>query len=369
MSNPKYEISLLTPSGDMIADLSGFNMLTWARAEKKVGVAELWIPEQAILSPSFLAVDQIIEIERNGGILNETAYFLRYAAVYDDADGNGFYYLKAYDANYLLKSRIIASYSQSAEAAKSGYADDMMKELVDENIVSATDTDRNIANLTIASDLSLGAVIDKAMAWDNLLSALQDIAKTSTDRGTYLSFDVVRASRGNFQFRTYTGQRGKDHTQSSGDMIEVSEGVNFQQPNVILFDRVDEANVAYAGGRGVADDREITEQEDTTRSKASSYNRREVFVDARNTTTTAELEDKAFAALEENKPKKSMTGYLVDTDGCQYGIDYGFGDLVTATAKGYTMDCHLSAMSAIVSANQEMGSRAETLTTALRGDL
>ena len=73
--------------------------------------------------------------------------------------------------------------------------------------------------------------------------------------------------------------------------------------------------------------------------------------------------------MEENKPKKSMTGYLVDTDGCQYGIDYGFGDLVTATAKGYTMDCHLSAMSAIVSANQKIGTRVETLTTALRGEL
>ena len=370
---PKYTVTLLTPSGTPIADLSGFNMLTWARAENTDGVAELWIPEEKIASPSFLAVDQIIEIERDGGILNETAYFLRYAELFDDIDGRGFYHLKAYDANYLLTSRIVAYASLSSQASKSDYADDMCKEVVDENLVSATDTDRNLSNLTIAPDLSLGASIDKAMAYDNVLSALRDFAQTSTDRGTYLAFDVVRTSRANFEFRTYTGQRGQDHTQGgdAGLRLIGPQYGNLQNAKVVLFDRKAEANVAYAGGHGEASSRETYEAEDTVRSKASPYNRREIFVDARNTETgnTAQLEDKAYSGLEENKPKSYMTGNLVDTDGFRYGIDYGFGDKVTATAKGYTMDCHLSAMSAIVSANQEMGSRVETLTTALRGEL
>jgi len=368
----KYAVTLLTPSGTPIKDLSGFNMLQWVRSENKVGVAELWY-SAAKLNPGFLAVDQIIEIERNGGILNETSYFLRFAEYYMDAQRREFVHLLAYDANYLLTSRIIAYASLSSQASKSDYADDMCKEVVNENLISATDTDRNLSNLTIAPDLSLGASIDKAMAYDNVLSALRDFAQTSTDRGTYLAFDVVRASRANWQFRTYAGQRGQDHTHGgdAGLRLIGPQYGNLQNAKIILFDRKAEANVAYAGGRGEASDRELYEAEDTTRSKASPYNRREIFVDARNTEAgnTAQLEDKAYSGLEENKPKSYMTGSLVDTDGFRYGIDYGFGDKVTATAKGYTTDCHISAMSAVVTADAGTGRKEEELMVSLRGEL
>lgn len=369
----KYAVTLLTPSGTPIKDLSGFNMLQWVRSENKVGVAELWYPA-AKLNPGFLAVDQIIEIERNGGILNETSYFLRFAEYYMDAQRREFVHLLAYDANFLLTSRIVAYASLSSQASKSDYADDMCKEVVDENLVSATDTDRNLSNLTIAPDLSLGASINKAMAYDNVLSALRDFAQTSTDRGTYLAFDVVRTSRANFEFRTYTGQRGQDHTQGgdAGLRLIGPQYGNLQNAKVVLFDRKAEANVAYAGGRGEASDRELYEAEDTTRSKASPYNRREIFIDARNVEVgnTAQLEDKAYTGLEANKPVQTLTGNLTDTKGFRYNIHYGFGDLVSATAFGYTFDCHLDKISAIVRPLDALNNgQIEILTTMLSGEL
>jgi len=346
-------------------------MLQWSRAENKVGVAELWLPAKMV-SPSFLQVDQIIEIERNGGVLNETSYFLRFVEYYEQADGTELIHLLGYDANYLLDSRIIAYASESSEGNKSDYADDMMKEVVDENLVNPTDADRDVPNITVAGDLSLGPSVDMAIARDNVLRACQDISELATDRGTYLVFDTVMVSRNSYQFRTYTGQRGQDHSQggSAGLRLVGPQYGNLQNAKIILFDRRDERNLAYAGGEGEAADRVVSELEDTTRTSASPYNRREVWVDARNTTSQAEREDRGYQALEKYRPVRTLTGNLVDTRGFRFGIHYGFGDLVTATAFGYTVDCHIDKISAVVRPLQVMsGGKVEMLSIGLRGEL
>ena len=175
----RYNINLLSSTGTLIKNLSAFSMLQWARAVNKVGVAELWLPAKLIPSPSFLAVDQVLEIERNGGILNETAYFLRFVEYYQQEDGTEMVHLLGYDLNYLLDGRIVAYAAGSSQGDKSDYADDMMKEYVDENLVNPTDTDRDTPNITVASDKSLGPSIDMAMARDNVLRALQDIAEVA----------------------------------------------------------------------------------------------------------------------------------------------------------------------------------------------
>jgi hypothetical protein len=348
-------------------------MLQWARAENKVGVAELWLPAK-LIDPSFLQVDQILEIERNGGILNETSYFLRFAEYYEQQDGAEIAHLLGYDANYLLSSRIIAYAAGSSQGNKSGNVDDLMKEYVDENLVNPTDSDRDVPNFTVAGDLSLGPSVDVAMARDNVLDALSDLVELSTDRGTYLSFDVVRVARNSFQFRTYTGQRGLDHSQggSAGLRLVGPQYGNLKNAKIVLFDRREERNVAYAGGQGEGTAREVEEVEDTTRSSASQYNRREVWVDARNIDLgdTAALQDRGNLALEKYRSIQTLTGDIVDTKGFRFGVHYGFGDLVTATAFGYTVDCHIDKISAVVKPAAVSGAgQVETITTSLRGDL
>ena len=370
----RYNVNLLSSSGALIKNLSAFTMLQWARAVNKVGVAELWLPAKLIPSPSFLAVDQVLEIERNGGILNETAYFLRFVEYYQQQDGAEIVHLLGYDLNYLLDSKIIAYSAGSSQGDKSDYADDMMKEYVDENLVNPTDTDRTTPNLTVAGDLGLGPSIDMAMARDNVLRALQDISETANENGTYLAFDVVRLARNSYQFRTYTGQRGLDHTSSGSAGLRLigPQYGNLKNAHTVLFNRSEERNVAYAGGQGEGSAREVEEVENTTRSQASQYNRREIWIDARNVDAgnTAALQDKGYQALEKNKPVNTLTGDLVDTRGFRYGIHYGFGDLVPATAFGYTTNCHIDKMSAVVKPAIISGlGQSETITAKLEGIL
>lgn len=39
----------------------------------------------------------------------------------------------------------------------------------------------------------------------------------ANENGVYLAFDVVRTAPAAFQFRTYAGQRGTNHSRTSGD--------------------------------------------------------------------------------------------------------------------------------------------------------
>lgn len=368
-----YYIDLLTPGGVPLRTLAAFSSLTWARAENTIGALDVLLPFSKLaeweMSPTFFQTDQQMEVFRNGKLLNETVYFLRYAELLEDVSGVGFVHLIGLDANYLLDGRIVAAAAGSANAEKTDYCDDMMKEIIDEQIVSASNTNRRISTLTIAPDLSDAPSKTKAFSRRNVLQVLQEIAATSTEDGTYLCFDVVRTARNAFEFRTYTGQRGRDHTQDSGDMRHIGQAYgNLSKPALVLFDSRKERNYAYAGGRGEGSDRTIQTAVDTTRTTASPYNRREIFIDARNTNTTNAVLAKAEAAIIENQPIRTLEGQLKDTDGLRFNVDYGFGDLVTVEAFGYTTDCHIDYIEGQYK-KPASGKAKEIIKTRLRGEL
>ena len=194
---------------------------------------------------------------------------------------------------------------------------------------------------------------------------------------TSLAFDLCKSAQPGIDvFNGRDLQAGRDavedHSQggAAGLRLVGPQYGNLQNAKIILFDRREERNLAYSGGEGEGSDRVVSELEDTTRTASSPYNRREVWVDARNTTSTAEREDRGYQALEKHRPVRTLTGNLVDTRGFRFGIHYGFGDLVTATAFGYTVDCHIDKISAVVRSPHNTGAtKVETLSIGLRGEL
>jgi hypothetical protein len=127
----------------------------------------------------------------------------------------------------------------------------------------------------------------------------------------------------------------------------------------------DERNYIYAGGQGEEADREIVEVSDALRIGAGyPYNRKEYFADARHADTTAGVISSANQALAENVPKQIMSGSLVDTPGLQFGVHYGFGDVLSVEAFGFAVDCHVSSVAARVDSMNY-----ETLSVRLRGEL
>jgi hypothetical protein len=360
-----YQIRRYDTSGNLLDVISGSNeadyyskrfaRLEYVRAENSMGGMNLLVPMGDYQYEDF-STNQILEIwfEVGGSLqlLNETAYFLRDWEL-QSFGGEQLINLFAYDANWLLASRIVAANAGSAQAEMTDYADDMMKAIVEDQLGATAVAGRDLSSwLTIAGNLSDSQSISKAFSRRNLLTVCQEIADAGTSAGTRTYFDVVRTGIAKFAFRTYTGQRGQDHGRSSGDIRHVSEQAgNFDDIKFGTY-HSEEKNYIYAGGQGEEDAREIVEVSDSDRiADGYPFNRCEGWVDARHCDTTALVTAEANAGLAEGEPKQIMTGRIIDTDDMKYAVHYGFGDIVSAEAFGFNVDCHVSQVKEIVDKN------------------
>jgi hypothetical protein len=335
------------PLGNLLTIITQYSSLDYIRAENKVGWLTLEI-NPTLIPTSFLAVNARLEPWRSVGAYSpyldgESVFFLRnWTYAIDDA-GQEVLRLSAFDANYLLDSRIVAYAAGSAQAERTNEIDDMMKSIVRDNLgVDATDTLRNLSPyLTVQVDVSAAPSTTKAFSRRNVLVVLQELADIAFKLGTYLAFDIVYTGSTTLEFRTFTGQRGVNLGRTSANTLVVSrERRNLESPQLIE-DHETEENYIYAGGQGTETDRVIKTAYTTT---ALGLNRRELFVDAAMSELETSVQAEADAALFDYRAKKTLIGRIVDTTGCRYGVHYHFGDLVYAEYKGQGYDAHIDAV-------------------------
>lgn len=363
----RYEAVWYTHEGVRKGVIQAFTSLEYVKTQNAIGALVINMPRELIQYDQF-SVGDIFEVwrEKGGGLelQNETAYFLQDWEFWTDNDGAEYIRLMANDANWLLDTAVVIAKSTSAQADKTAIPDNMMKAIVREQLGSLAAADRQ--KLAVAPDLSAaGASITKAFAYRNVLTTLQELCEVAQEtNNVWLGFDVVRTAPGAFEFRTYTGQRGQDHGRASGDPRLVGKQYgNFSQATFGTY-HADERNFVIVGGQGEDLDRQLVYRWNYNRWHASKWNRREYFKDSRNNETTAALEADGDAALEEFRPRQILTGTLHDTPGMQYNIHYQFGDILSAEAFGYHVDCRVDSVR--VKVDQDGG---EQIDVKLRGEL
>ena len=364
----RYELVWYTHEGVRKGVIQAFNSLEYIKTQNQIGSLVVDLPRGLYQYDQF-SVGDIFEVWREkGGVLelqNETAYFLQDWEFRTDGDGAEYIRLVAFDANWLLDTAIVWAYSGSAAASKTGKPDDMLKAIVKEQLgVSSGVATRT--KLTCAPDLGAGgASITKDFAYRNVLTVLQEICEAAQEKNDiWLGFDVVRTAPGAFEFRTYTGQRGQNHGRASGDPRLVGRQYgNLSEASFGTY-HADERNVVLVAGQGEDAARTLVTRSNTSRMNASKWNRREYFKDSRDDSTDAALEADGDAALDEFRPRQVLTGTLHDTPGMQFGIHYQFGDVLSAEAFGYHVDCHVGSVR--VRVDQDGG---EQLDIKLRGEM
>jgi hypothetical protein len=362
----RYEAVWYTHEGVRKGVIQAFNSLEYVKTQNAIGSLVIVMPRGLMQYDQF-SVGDIFEVWREkGGVLelqNETAYFLQNWEMYADSEGAEYIQLTCSDANWLLDTAIVAAFTGSEDAEMTGIPDDLMKAIVSKQLGSTASAWRS--KITEAPNLGAGgASISKAFAYRNVLTVIQELAELANEGGVWLGFDVVRTAPGAFQFRTYTGQRGQDHSRDSGDPRFVGKQYgNLSQATFGTY-HADERNWVCVAGQGEGDKRVLVYRENIARRDASKWNRREYFKDSRDETVTANLEADGDAALDEFKPKQLLTGTLHDTPGMQYNIHYQFGDVLSVEAFGYFVDCHVKSVR--VKVDQDGG---EQLDIKLEGEL
>jgi len=337
----RYQIIIKTPTGLEVKRLSSVNGLRAGRSDKAIMPCEITIPQ--ILPTSFFSKDMIIEVWRDNGngtltLDGETGYFLRRWDFYRDTDGKDMIYLAAFDGNYILDGREVEYAAESSQATKSGVACDVIKEIIDENFVSATDTDRNLSAsyFVVDGDDGFGASVTKAFSRQQVYSTINALVDQSRNAGTWITFDTVYDGSLPFTFKTYLDQRGNDIR----DTVTLSVEAGSLSSPVLSFNYIDEKTAAYVAGKGKTTAR-LVGSATSDAINDSVWSRREAITENFQVTTVAGLNNEARELLNKNKGKLTLTGQIASTKGLMYGRDWNYGDRVRATYLGKTFDCRI----------------------------
>jgi hypothetical protein len=349
-----YYLNLNSPVGVRLAVIDDFFSLDYARSVNNVGQLQLIVPVENYL-PLISEYCQL-EVWRTAGsgvsspyLDMETLWIIVAYRVVLGANGELQLEITAKDAMLLLESRCVAYFTASSQTVKSGLAGNLMKAVVRENVASTandytgTATTRGLSSslFTVQADLGDGASIDMQFAWRNVLSVLQDMANASMTAGTYLAFDVVYDGFGHLEFRTYAGQRGADHRFTSNNWIILDPYAGNLADTSLSYDYTDEATFIYCAGQREQADRVVATSSNATRMAVSPFSRRELFQDARQSDTSAQVQDQADAALWDGRGKVVFDGKVIETPYTRYGIEYKLGDILPGPFLNRTVDCRL----------------------------
>lgn len=339
----RHTIQLYSPFGRYLNDLT-YARVAYTLAERQVGELSLTLPPDLRLPLSLFARDSILLVTRLGasGPTQAQPWLVRRRRLVRGDDGQITIQLQARHPNDLLRRRIVAYAATSAEADKTGPADDLIKAVCRENFVSPTDTARTMTGFSVAADLGAGPSVSKAFSRQNVLSVCQNLCQMAGQAGVYLGFEVASPSLGSYLLTTYTGQRGTDRRITSGRYLPVGpdQGIGAYS---VEDDWIDEATAIYAGGRGEGTLRDVQSALDEDAIAASPVGRVERWRDATMVAKddTTRLQDEADAALYAAQARVRFTGQAQDAPGVVYGLSYGWGDLLTVTVEGRTFDCRV----------------------------
>lgn len=350
----------LTPqvSAGYVGDANQYSAMSWSRVVNDVGVLVLTYPGE--LLPQLMRPDNIITVYRSVDgtpqLVTDTAWLLRKTRRILDGQGRLFTELTAYSGNYLLSARGIAYQVRSAFSTKSGAADNLIKAYVRENLgSSATDTARQITGFTVQANTGQGVSVEAVMGWrDDLLIVAQELAEASTDAGTYIAFDTVYQGAGAWDFRTYAGQRGTDR-RIPGSSFGFLLGPDYGNVTDVEYTTDWSATItaAYGLGTGAGSRRRVQIALDAARIAESPYGRREAYVDAANAVNDAQVLRAARSAVRAGRPRQTFKAKIIETPVSRFGIDWNWGDYVTVTALGVTVNARIDAIAVRVQQGSE----------------
>ena len=353
-----YSCYLCDVFGTRIADASNFLALEYSRVVNAVSTLKLTLPgdfpTQYVINP-----DGRVEVWRklDSGreyLDTDTIWLIKKVTQKIEASGLTSVVVEADTPLCVLREpgRFVNSYAGSTESSLTAQpADDQIKQVARNNIgINVATAQRYLgAYISIDPNLSMGANIAKSFAWRDCLKVMQEFADASTTAGIYVAFDMVCSSAQDITFRTFTGQRGVDHRWPSGiNPVLISPELGNLGEVVFSQDYRDEITYVLAGGKGDGAQRLTASAQDTARQGASPFGLREYFQDATQYDTTTGLAAEADAVLRNGRVKTIFQGRLIDMPDSRYGVDWAWGDYVTAQAFGRLIDCRIEAVSVSV---------------------
>lgn len=345
----RYWLNVFTLDGVRVAQLSddsadsGFQYLVATQKRNDVGILRALINEeipQAVPFNDLVAGEMLMaELKRSDPDEDIATYtewrgFVRPTKHY--ADGPRLLMeISGFHENVLLEWRRVMwpADTLNRSAFTVTPAETVAKLLVQYNLSASATTANGRATsgvnaslpVTIEPNQARGASLSASYAWLNLLPALQRVA---TLGGGDFSLEYAESSV-SWEFRWHQPYLGTDR---SATVVFSLDRNNMQDPTLALVNPW-EPTVAVVAGQGMGSDRTLVVR--TGDNYVADFSR-EVFIDARDLSATAALQDRGDERLDEMKTRNALDFTPLQTDTYRYGRDYFLGDLVSWQFGGAT---------------------------------
>lgn len=215
---------------------------------------------------------------------------------------------------------------------QTGPAESLMRHYVEVNAVSALNergnaaTARNIPNLILADDEGRGATCTYSARYETLAEVLQALSYAGG-----VGWEVVLDTEARkLVFRVI---EGVSHTSQDERPVVFSPALGNLLSCDYLYSELDRKSLAYVGGAGEDASRAV-QAVYLEAEEPAGYDRREVFVDAANTSDLAELTTAGLSELAEMSGTVSLEASISQDAPLKYGTHYDLGDIVTVEYSG-----------------------------------
>lgn len=367
MASSKYFIKVKTPYNVPVLNINEFYKLELFRSEFGIGSLYIDLPMKEHLVHN-ISTDWRLEVYRRtaGSELvrvGDTQWIVKLVRYKTDEQNESQLHILAYDPMYVIDNRIVAYPEGTPYASKIDMpADDMLKAIVRENFGSlATDYHRDLSEwLVVEEDISAAPPVSKSeFSFQKVMPVLNDICQLSESAGTYLSYDVVYdENSGKLVFKTFTHQRGANRGSSSTAPIYLAHhtdpvnvmgsGINYAS---VEIDATDEKSYIYSGRQSKEVNAILGEIDNRLAIETGPFARTEDFITTGESVEYNDIMTEAHAWLQHKYRNLILNVHIQETNSLQFGVDYGFGDILAFRYLGTTIDIHLDEFKVIVDGN------------------
>jgi hypothetical protein len=360
----EYQIFIYDPTGERVGVMTDWRSLQFKKEINREGFFTLIIEYDNPLRTLF-EDDGYIEIWRRiPGLL---PWYIEFEAHIEDSNrllfenGNFQHTIVGSGFNNLLARRTIAYRDGTTYARKSGAAETVMKEYVEENCGPSATTANNrlldgvITGFTVDGDGGIGDTWEGDRAGKLVIEALEEIANFAS-----IDYQVVGTGNATYEFRTYAGQLGEDKTTVGLDPTTGLNGAgnspfifsaahgNVSSASLTIKNR-ETANAVLVYGQGEGLTRLISVRTDATAIAATPIAQREVMRGGGSQATAPELNDMGDEWLEKKQRATEFNFVPLDVPGSLYGLHYVLGDKVTGKLGDYEGDKRITSVTVTVS--------------------
>jgi len=208
-------------------------------------------------------------------------------------------------------------------------AETAMLHYVDRNLVSSSDTNRNVPGLTLTPDLGRGAAVTYSARFDAIHDILEDIGRYA-GVGWDVTFDRT-AREFNFAVRVGVDRRA---TVKFSRVFRNTERLEY------IHNQMGSPSVAIVAGDGTGASRNVVIST-LAGASANRFSWREAFVDAGDISESAELMFRGVSKLGEFGDGISVE-VQVTNNTFKYLDDYDLGDIITVVYPGvFTLESRI----------------------------